>query len=341
MSPDSRLSEWRTSRGTRGLVTTLEDSTGSVGDSSAPSSSPSVQLNPASQWPAAAMITAVSGIASTSLRSGRRQWLWSISASTSRPSRNRITISATVARSVTNPLRALSVSTPKPPWPSAKPASTNAAVSVTKLRRATPEISAPATSNTPSTSTVVPKWCDTAASGAATGVSVAFTGLECQVLAGSGPRDEERQLQVSVLGKSPSWQDAAGACSGYLVEQDGYRLLLDCGNGVFSKLRGVCDYVDVDAVLISHMHADHFLDLIPYSYALSYAPRQQPVAVGGWPGTDTPARPALYVPHGGPQMFRRIVSCWGQEDLVDGAFAVQEYGAQDELTLGPVRCALL
>ncbi len=143
-------------------------------------------------------------------------------------------------------------------------------------------------------------------------------------------------MQVSVLGKSPSWQDAAGACSGYLVEEDGYRLLLDCGNGVFSKLRGVCDYVDVDAVLISHLHADHFLDLVPYSYALSYAPRQQPVPVGGWPGTDSPARPELYVPHDGPEMFRRIVSCWGQEDLVDSAFALQEYGAQDELTLGPI-----
>jgi len=142
-------------------------------------------------------------------------------------------------------------------------------------------------------------------------------------------------LRVSVLGKSPSWQDAAGACSGYLVEHDGFRLLLDCGNGVFSKLREVCDYVEVDAVLISHLHADHFLDLIPYSYALCYAPRQQPVPVAGWPGTDSPGRPDLYVPHGGPQMFRRIVGCWGPEDLVDNAFTLQEYGAQDELTLGP------
>ena len=63
--------------------------------------------------------------------------------------------------------------------------------------------------------------------------------------------------------------------------EDGYTLLLDCGNGVFSKLRGFFDYVDVDAVLISHLHADHFLDLVPFSYALSYAPRQQPVPVGG------------------------------------------------------------
>ena len=38
-------------------------------------------------------------------------------------------------------------------------------------------------------------------------------------------------------------------------------LLLDCGNGVFSKLRRFVDYVDVDAVVISHLHADHFLDL--------------------------------------------------------------------------------
>ena len=143
-------------------------------------------------------------------------------------------------------------------------------------------------------------------------------------------------MRITVLGKSPSWQDAAGACSGYLVEQDGFRMLLDCGNGVFSKLRRIVDYVDIDAVLITHLHADHFLDLVPFSYALSYAPRQQPVPVGGWPGTDTPARPDLYVPHGGPEVFRRIVSCWGQEDLVDNAFALHEYSAEDELTVGPL-----
>ncbi len=95
-------------------------------------------------------------------------------------------------------------------------------------------------------------------------------------------------MRITVLGKSPSWQDAGGACSGYLVEEDGFALLLDCGNGVFSKLRHYRDYVDIDAVLISHLHADHFLDLVPFSYALQYAPRQQPVAVGGWPGTSQP-----------------------------------------------------
>jgi ribonuclease BN (tRNA processing enzyme) len=144
-------------------------------------------------------------------------------------------------------------------------------------------------------------------------------------------------VRVTVLGKSPAWQDAAGACSGYLVEEQDFRLLMDCGNGVFSKLRRICDYVDIDAVLISHLHADHFLDLVPYSYALCYAPRQQPVPVAGWPGTDNPARPQLYAPSGAAEMFRRIAGCFGNEELVEHAFALHEYQSLDELTIGPLR----
>ena len=107
-------------------------------------------------------------------------------------------------------------------------------------------------------------------------------------------------MKLTVLGKSPAWQDAGGACSGYLVEEGDTAVLVDCGNGVFGKLRERIDYVDVDGILISHLHADHFLDLVPYAYALSYAPRQQPVPVNGWPGTDEPARPALHAPPGRP-----------------------------------------
>ena len=92
-------------------------------------------------------------------------------------------------------------------------------------------------------------------------------------------------MRITVLGKSPSWQDVGGACSGYLVQEEDYALLLDCGNGVFSKLRHHVDYVDVDAVLISHLHADHFLDLVPFSYALTYAPRQQPSWRNRWQAT--------------------------------------------------------
>jgi ribonuclease BN (tRNA processing enzyme) len=144
-------------------------------------------------------------------------------------------------------------------------------------------------------------------------------------------------VRVTVLGKSPSWQDAGGACSGYLVEQDGTSLLVDCGNGVFGKLRQHLDYVALDAVVVSHLHADHFLDLVPYAYALTYAPRQQPVPVDGWPGTDDPARPRLIAPHGAAQTFRRIVGSWGAEDLVDNAFLIEEYAPADELAVGALR----
>jgi ribonuclease BN (tRNA processing enzyme) len=134
-------------------------------------------------------------------------------------------------------------------------------------------------------------------------------------------------VRITVLGKSPSWQDADGACSGYLVEGGGVTVLLDCGNGVFGKLRRYADYVDVDAVLISHLHADHFLDLVPYSYALTYGPRQQ---------GDAPARPRLYGPPGAREVFRRIVGSWGTEELIERAFALTEYAASDELQVGPL-----
>jgi ribonuclease BN (tRNA processing enzyme) len=143
-------------------------------------------------------------------------------------------------------------------------------------------------------------------------------------------------MRVTVLGKSPSWQDAGGACSGYLVQHEGTTLLVDCGNGVFGKLRRFVDYVDVDAVVLSHLHADHMLDLVPYSYALTYAPRQQPVPVHIWPGTDTPARPPLHAPPGARAVFRRIVGAWGNEDLIENAFDLQEYDPSSTLSVGPL-----
>lgn len=132
-------------------------------------------------------------------------------------------------------------------------------------------------------------------------------------------------MQITVLGKSPAWQDADGACSGYLVEDGGRSLLLDCGHGVFAKLRRFRDYLDVEAVVISHLHADHFLDLIPFSYALMYAPRRGPERT----------RPRLYAPAGAAATFRRLTGAWGKEDLVESAFDLHEYDAPDELSIGP------
>jgi ribonuclease BN (tRNA processing enzyme) len=145
-------------------------------------------------------------------------------------------------------------------------------------------------------------------------------------------------LRITVLGKSPAWQDADGACSGYLVEEHDACLLLDCGNGVFSKLRCFRDYTCVDAVVISHLHADHILDLIPFASGLTYAPRQQPVPVDRWPGTDSPARPRLYMPTGGREAMRRICGASGMlEEHVETAFDLVEYDPDDELLVGTLR----
>ena len=133
-------------------------------------------------------------------------------------------------------------------------------------------------------------------------------------------------MLITVLGKSPSWEDAGGACSGYLVEDDGIRVLLDCGNGVFAKLRERRDYVEVDAVVISHLHADHFLDLVPFAYALTYGPRR----------CEPPVRPRLHVPAGARDTFRRVVGAWGNEDLIESAFEIVEYEGSEALALGPL-----
>jgi ribonuclease BN (tRNA processing enzyme) len=143
-------------------------------------------------------------------------------------------------------------------------------------------------------------------------------------------------MRLTVLGKSPAWQDADGACSGYLLQDGDTTVLLDCGNGVFGKLRHFVDYVDVDAVVISHMHADHFVDLVPYSYALIHAPRQQPVPVPPWPGTDRPASPRLLLPPGGRATVRQVVGAWGNDDLVEQAFGVEEYATDSRVEIGPL-----
>jgi ribonuclease BN (tRNA processing enzyme) len=136
-------------------------------------------------------------------------------------------------------------------------------------------------------------------------------------------------VRITVLGKSPAWQDAGGACSGYLVESGETSLLLDCGPGVLAKLRRVRDYADVDAVVLSHLHADHILDLVPYASALTFSPRG---AAGELP------RPALHVPPGGAEQLRALAAAAGmQPDHVDSAFALTEYDPDGTVAVGPLR----
>jgi ribonuclease BN (tRNA processing enzyme) len=70
-------------------------------------------------------------------------------------------------------------------------------------------------------------------------------------------------MRLTVLGGCGAWPAAGSACSGYLVEDDGFRVLIDPGYATLPRLLEHCDAAAVDAVLISHGHPDHCADLNP------------------------------------------------------------------------------
>src|SRR3984957_14957604 len=70
-------------------------------------------------------------------------------------------------------------------------------------------------------------------------------------------------MRLTVLGSCGAWPEPGGACSGYLLEQDGYRLVIDLGYATLPRLTGYVDAHAVDAVVISHGHPDHCADLNP------------------------------------------------------------------------------
>jgi ribonuclease BN (tRNA processing enzyme) len=87
-------------------------------------------------------------------------------------------------------------------------------------------------------------------------------------------------FDVTVLGCSGSHTGPGRACSGYLVRADGHQLLVDCGNGSSANLQRITRPSDLDAVLITHRHVDHCIDLIGMFYALRFhSDGPQPIAL--------------------------------------------------------------
>ena len=87
-------------------------------------------------------------------------------------------------------------------------------------------------------------------------------------------------MELTVLGSCGTWPGAGRATSGYLVRHGGHSLWVDAGVGTFAALQRHVALADVDAVLITHEHLDHMLDLLAASYAISYggvAPESFPV----------------------------------------------------------------
>ena len=70
-------------------------------------------------------------------------------------------------------------------------------------------------------------------------------------------------MKLTVVGCCGSGPGPDSPASCYLVEREGFRLVLDLGNGAFGALQGLLDPGTVDAVFLSHLHADHCLDVAP------------------------------------------------------------------------------
>ncbi|WP_326808438.1 MBL fold metallo-hydrolase [Streptomyces sp. NBC_01775] len=96
-------------------------------------------------------------------------------------------------------------------------------------------------------------------------------------------------MKLTVVGCSGSFPSTESACSSYLVEADGFRLLLDMGNGALGELQRHIGLYDLDAIALSHLHADHCIDMCGYFVARYYrheGGRCAPLPVYGPPGTE-------------------------------------------------------
>jgi ribonuclease BN (tRNA processing enzyme) len=79
-------------------------------------------------------------------------------------------------------------------------------------------------------------------------------------------------VRVTVIGCSGSFPGPESPASCYLVEAEGFSLLLDLGNGAVGTLQRFHDVLDIDAICITHLHPDHCLDLCVYWIARTYCP---------------------------------------------------------------------
>ena len=79
-------------------------------------------------------------------------------------------------------------------------------------------------------------------------------------------------MRLTIVGCSGSYPGPDSPASCYLVEHEGHSLVLDLGNGAFGALQKHTDVYDVDAVVLSHLHADHCIDLTSYYVFRKYHP---------------------------------------------------------------------
>jgi ribonuclease BN (tRNA processing enzyme) len=124
-------------------------------------------------------------------------------------------------------------------------------------------------------------------------------------------------VKLTVVGSSPAWPNPGRAHSGYLLEHDGRRLLVDCGPGVLSRLREAEGWPVIEAIAITHTHLDHCGDLVAWLWGQLHVPAAKGAAA-----------PVLWLPPGGHDDLRAMASRF------DEVFSVDEYADRTPFTAG-------
>lgn len=133
-------------------------------------------------------------------------------------------------------------------------------------------------------------------------------------------------MRLTVLGGSAAGGNPGAGCSGYLLDTGPTRLVLDLGPGTLPELRRHADYRRLDAVIVSHLHLDHVLDLLALRFALAYNPIPAP--------TPLP----LWLPPGGLDFLARAAATFA-EPRAEAAFfsehfLAREYDPRQPLNVG-------
>jgi ribonuclease BN (tRNA processing enzyme) len=125
-------------------------------------------------------------------------------------------------------------------------------------------------------------------------------------------------MRLTVIGGCGAWPEAGQACSAYLIEHDGFRLLVDVGYASMPRLLEVIEADQVDAVFISHGHPDHCADLNPLLRARALR--------------DLPAPPLpVYALPGALD----AVLALDRAGMLDDAYCLNEFSGGSQLNIGP------
>jgi ribonuclease BN (tRNA processing enzyme) len=133
-------------------------------------------------------------------------------------------------------------------------------------------------------------------------------------------------LTLTVLGAGPAGPNPGGANSGYLLRQDGQAVLIDCGAGVAGRIPLHVAVNRLDGVAISHLHPDHYFDLVALYYMLKFGePRP----------SDLPRLLPVFVPPGGREFLRQFGQLISNRSaMLEDIFDVRDYSAGTETMVG-------